>query len=472
MDITQYTNRLKQFRESLYQNFSNQADTVIELVDAMCSTPEARSVAEYSLSPYFRRSYSMLYKAIEGMALEPTWLAQQLNPYLPRPKTRPFWLLMVDVTPTPRPYAYTLEDRGMVYQPEVVKDKLPVTIGHQYSTVALGLEAEVGITASWVLPLMTVRVATDQDKELVGMAQIERLLKDEKLPFGKELTVEVADSSYSKPESLYAHRQYPHVVTIVRSRGNRTYYRKYVPSDEAEEAPGKGHPTWYGERFALADAETWPAPDETLRLPETSRRGKVYTVEIQAWHTMVMTGKTKPEKLPMHECPFTLVQIVRYDKEGKPAFKKPLWLIVMGDRRGELSLAPIVEAYAARFDLEHFFRFGKQKLLMVAFQTPEVAHEENWFQLTHIAYAQLWMARHLVHGLPRPWERNLPAMKQRLISPTLVQRDFGRIIRHFGTPARPPKPRSISLGRPKGTILPKRTRHPVVVKGKIAASTA
>lgn len=472
MDITLYTNSLEQFRTSLYQNFTNQADTLMELVDAMCSKPEARTVVEYSLSPYFRRSYSMLYKAIEGMEWEPRWLAEQLNPYLPRPKAWPFWLLMVDVTPTPRPYAYTLEDRGMVYQPEVVKGKLPVTIGHQYSTVALGLEPEAGLSASWVLPLMTKRVATDQDKELVGMDQIEQMLKDEQLPFGKELTVEVADSSYSKPESLYAHRKYPTVVTIARSRGNRTYYDKYVPSEEAQAEPGQGHPTGYGECFSLADAQTWREPEETLTFPETSRRGKAYTVEVQAWHNMLMTGKTKPEKLPMHECPFTLVRIVRYDKEGNPAFKKPLWLIVMGDRRAELSLAHIFEAYAARFDIEHFFRFGKQKLLMVAFQTPEVEREENWFQLTHLAYVQLWMARHLVHALPRPWERNLPAMKRRLISPTLVQRDFGRIIRHFGTPAKPPKPRNISLGRPTGTVLPKRTRHPVVVKGKSDASTA
>ena len=414
----------------------------------------------------------MLYKAIEGMKLEPLWLAHQLNRYLPRPKAWPFWLLMVDVTPNPRPYASTLKDRGMVYQPEVVKDKLPVTIGHQYSTVALGLEAEGGISASWVLPLMTVRVASDQDKELVGMEQIEKLLKDEKLPFGQELTVEVADSSYSKPESLHAHRKYPNVVTLARSRGNRTYYRKYVPCAEAQEEPGKGHPTWYGERFSLSEVETWHAPDETLSFPETSQRGKAYTVVVQAWHNMLMTGKTKPVKLPMQECPFTLVRIVRYDKDGKPAFKKPLWLIVMGARREELTLVHLYEAYAARFDLEHFFRFGKQELLMVAFQTPEVEREENWFQLTHIAYAQLWMARQLVHCLPRPWERNLPAMQQRHISPTLVQRDFARIIRHFGTPARPPKPRNISQGRPKGTICPKRTRHPVVVKGKIDASTA
>jgi len=470
MDITLYTDPLSQFRDSLYQNFNNQADTLMELVDAICSQPEARSVAEYSLSPYFRRSYSMLYKAIDGMGLDRMWLAQQLSPYLPRPKAWPFWLLMVDVTPNPRPYAYTLEDRGMVYQPEVVKGKLPVTIGHQYSTVALGLEAEAGITSSWVLPLMTERVATDQDKELVGMEQIERLLVDEKLPFGQELTVEVADSSYSKPQSLYAHRKYPNVVTIVRSRGNRTYYHQYVPSAAEPAAPGQGHPTWYGEPFSLADAETWTEPDASWTFQETSRRGKVYTVEVQAWHNMLMRGKTKPQKLPMHECPFTLVRIVRYDQEGHPAFKEPLWLIVMGDRRAELSLKHIYDAYDARFDMEHFFRFGKQKLLMVAFQTPEVAHEENWFQLTHIAYAQLWMARHLVRCLPRPWERNLPAMKQRLISPTLVQRDFDRIIRHFGTPARPPKLRIISPGRPKGVILPKRTRHKVVVKGQIAVA--
>jgi hypothetical protein len=472
MDITLYSDPLKQFRNGLYQNFNNQADTLMELVDAIDSTPEARSIAEYSLSPHFRRSYSMLYKAVEEMKLEPLWLAQQLKPYLPRAKRWPFWLLLVDVTPNPRPYAYTLADRGMVYQPEVVKDKLPVTIGHQYSTVALGLEAEAGLSASWVLPLMSERVATNQNKEGVGMKQIGKLLADEKLPFGQELTVEVGDSSYSKPQSLYAHRNYPNVVTIARSRSNRTYRQQYVPGEEAQAESVKGHPTWYGERFSLADAKTWREPDETLTFQETSRRGKTYTVEIQAWHNLLMSGKTKPVKLPMHECPFTLVRIVRYDKDGKPAFRQPLWLIVMGERRAELTLAHIYEAYAARFNLEHFFRFGKQKLLMVAFQTPDVAREEKWFQLTHIAYAQLWMARHLVRCLPRPWERNLPAMQQRLSSPTLVQRDFDRIIHHLGTPARPPKPRNNSPGRRKGTILPKRTRHPVVVKHKIVAPTA
>jgi len=423
-------------------------------------------VVEYSLGASYRRSYSTIFKGIDEMEMEPLWLSNRLGPYLPQPQKWPFWLLIADVTSAPRPYAHTLADRGMVYQPEVVKDKLPVTIGHQYSTVALGLEPEAGVSSSWVLPLLTQRVSTAEDKEMVGGGQIERLLKDPKLPFGQELTVEVVDSSYSKPAYLYAHSKYPHLVTVVRVRGNRTFYQQHIPTVEELEKASQGHPTWYGERFSLSDSETWTEADETLTLWETSRRGKRYRVEIHSWHNLLMRGKQEPVRLPMHEHPFTLVRIVRYDEDGNQAFKHPLWLIVMGQRRQELSLTHIHQAYLCRFDIEHFWRFGKQNLLMVDFQTPEVSREEHWWQLTHIAYAQLWMARYLADALPRPWERNLPVMRRRLISPTLVQRDFARIIRQLGTPAQPPKRRGISPGRRKGTKLPKRLRQKVVVKGK------
>jgi hypothetical protein len=462
MDIAQHTTNLEQFRNTLYQNLNNRADTLMDLLDAMSSVPDAKSVVEYSLAACFPRSYSSIFKAVNEMNLGEMWLPHQMEPYLPRPKCRPFWLLMVDVTPISRQYAHTLADRGMVYQPEAVKGKLPVTIGHQYSTVVLGLESEA--EASWVLPLLTKRVATAEDKEMVGAGQIEMLLKDEKLPFGQELTVEVGDSSYSKPAFLHAHRKFPNLVTLARVRGNRTFYHPYVPTEEEMENPLPGHPTWYGKRFSLSDSETWSEPDESHTQWETSRRGKVYRVEIQLWHNLLMKGKNKPERLSMHEHAFTLVRIVRYDEEGNQAFQHPLWLIVMGQRRHELTLEHIHQAYASRFDEEHFFRFGKQKLLLADFQTPEVKREENWWRLVHIAYAQLWMARHVADALPRPWERLLPAMKQRLISPTLVQRDFARIIRQLGTPAHLPKPRGISPGRRKGMKLPKRPRQKVVVK--------
>jgi hypothetical protein len=184
---------------------------------------------------------------------------------------------------------------------------------------------------------------------------------------------------------------------------------------------------------------------------------------------MLMRGN---RAAPMHQHPFTLVRITRYDEAGQPAFKRPLWLVVMGDRRDELSLLQIYLAYQTRFDLEHFFRFGKQKLRLTRFQTPEVEREEKWWLLNHLAFAQLWLARHLTVALPRPWERYLPAMKNRLISPTLVQRGFARIIRQLGTPAQSPKPRNISSGRALGVKLPQRPRQPVVVKRKLRTATA
>lgn len=68
------------------------------------------------------------------------------------------------------------------------------------------------------------------------------------------------------------------------------------------------------------------------------RRGKVYRVEIKVWHNLLMTGETKPKKLPMHQHPFSLLRIVRYDQQGNPLFKHPLWLIVVGKRRHDLTL--------------------------------------------------------------------------------------------------------------------------------------
>jgi len=108
---------LAQFRQQLYQNFTNRADTLMELVDALCSTPSARSVVEYSLSPCFRRSYSTLFKALDEWVWDTTTLARLLAPFLPRPSKRSFWLLGVDVTPQPRPFAQTLPDRSLVSRP-------------------------------------------------------------------------------------------------------------------------------------------------------------------------------------------------------------------------------------------------------------------------------------------------------------------------------------------------------------------
>jgi hypothetical protein len=465
MTTKPYTIELEQFRQQLYQNFDNRADTLMELVDAICSNPDARSVVECSLTPCFRRSYSTIFKAINEMRWDELHIARLVAPHLPPPRSRPYWLLGSDVTPQPRQFAHTLADRGMVHQPNAIKGNKPVTVGHQYATTAMLPEAEVGVSPSWVVPLMTRRVRTSEDKELVGSEQINALLQDPTLPFGDSFCVDVADSSYSKPACLHSKRQHTKLVSITRLRGTRVLYRQFVP-DPAATRSGGGRPKRYGERFALGEPGAWHPPDEVVTILEKSRRGKQYRVEIKAWHNMLMPGKNKPERIPMYRYPFTLVQVVRYDDKGNLVCKRPLWLLAIGEYRYALSAQEIYKGYGQRYDLEHFFRFGKQKMLLDSFQTPEDVREETWWQLVHLAYAQLWMARQVAFCLPKPWERNLPAMKNQLLSPTLVQRDFGRIIRQIGTPAQPPKPRFISSGRPKGMKLPPRPRQKVVVKSQ------
>lgn len=466
MNHNEHVTQLKQFRQEVYQNFNKRADTLMNLLDALSSNTIGQSVVELTLNPAFKRDYSSLYVALDEWEpdKEKKALAQLAGPYLPKPEQCSYWLLGTDVTPQPRPHAKTLEDRGYVHQPNPIKSNKPITIGHAYSTVVLFPEEESEHGPVWAVPLSTERVKSSEDKEVVGAGQVETLLEDETLPFYNQFCVETEDSSYCKPAFLEKNRKKPNLVTIVRARGTRTFYQQ--PSDLIIHE-GAGHPTWYGAPFSLSDESTWHAPDATATTTMISLSKKEYQVKIEAWNDMLMHGERKPVVLPMHEHPFTLVRIRLFNAKGELAFQRPLWLIVMGNRRGELTLLDIFHAYQRRYDIEHFFRFGKQRLLLDRYQTPVTEREEKWWQMANLAYLQLWVARPVAQSVPRPWETtpSSDAPKQPL-SATHVQRDFGRIIRLFGTPAADPKPRGISRGRSKGTVLTPRPRPAVVYKGK------
>ena len=480
MDIQETISQLKQFRQELYEAFDLRADALMELIDALSSTPHARSVVELSLSSFFRREYSSVHDAIaclfqpsgpeqtdeERRAFEQKWV-RLIAPYLPEPEKRKFWLLGTDVVPIPRPFAHTLADRTFVHQPNTVKGNKPIAIGHEYSHLVCLPEKTHAGDPPWAVPMIVRRVHSDEKATGVGAEQIDALMKDKTLPFHDQFCVHVADSVYSAVTYLgpVAVQRHNNLVNVVRVRGNRVFYRQIPP---VEEKRPKGHPTWYGERFDLQDPSTWGEPDVVEEDTFTTRKGCVYRVQLEGWRNLLMTGK---QDLPMHRHPFTLIRVQVLDKQGNPVFKHTLWLIVIGERRNELSLVEAYEAYGQRYDMEHYFRFGKQRLLMVAYQTPDVEHEENWMQIVALTMMQLWLARDLAEAMLRPWERYLPEAERETASPSIVQRDFGRIIRQIGTPAEPPKPRGNSLGRVKGHQQPRRKHHPVIKKNK-KASTA
>jgi hypothetical protein len=467
--------QLKEFRQDMYDNVLRRVDASMDLLDALTANTTARSVVELSLNGPFRRGYGSVYTAIGGFFQPDVFQKIEdqrriydkrvmglLAPYLPVPKQRPFWLFGLDVTPAPRPFARTLEDRSFVHQPNTIWGNKPIAIGHQYSTLALLPEKTGPQAPPWVVPLTTRRVDSAKTGTEVGVQQVEDLLSDETLPFAQDLCVEVADGAYSNVSFLgpITDMHPDNLVTISRLRGNRTLYR---PAPPVAKKPGKrGRHPWYGQAFKLKDETTWEPPDEEIEVSYITPRGRHYRVQIKAWQNLLMRGT---KDYDMHQQFFTLIRCRVFNEKDEQVFQRPLWLLVMGARREDLSLIEVWQAYRQRYDLEHFFRFGKQRLLMNAYQTPEVEHEENWWQMVQLAYVQLWMARSLAQGLPNPWERYLTYPNTEVSSPSATQRDFGRILQQIGTPAKAPKPRGKSPGRAPGHRLEPRQRHPVIKKG-------
>jgi hypothetical protein len=470
--LEKYLTRIIRFRQGLYELLPRRADAILDLVDAWTGNTRARSPVELSLSPLFRREYGSVYDAIDNLFVPSTpeaaaterraheqGLLRLIASTLPPP--RRFWLLGIDKTPAPRRFAVTLPDRAFVYQPPTLRGNKPVTIGHDYSTLAALPEKAVPATPPWLIPLLVRRVTSAETAISVAVEQITAVMTDQPLPFHDDLCVQVEDSSYSGVTFLGPVAQLPHWVTLVRLPGNRKVSHSPEPVPDVQ--PAAGHPTWYGQRFVLADPPTGGPPDVVAQTPFTTRRGQTYTVQLQGWYPMLRRGA---EGIRMHEHPFTLVRAHVVDAASGTVYQRDLWLIAIGQRRGELSLLEIREASGQRYDLEHFFRLGKQRLLLTACPTSDDRREENWWQIVQLAYGQLWLAQPLAEALPRPWERYLPSALKGTTSPAAVQRDFERIIRRIGTPARAPKRRGNPPGRARGVRLTPRKRHPVVRKGQ------
>lgn len=475
MAIIKNCEDIEGFRQRIYESFEHRPDAIMELLDALTSNQNARSVVELSLSAHFHRQYSSVFDAIDNylFADNPDELTKARRvreahlmaitaPHLPPPIMRHFWLFALDATSIARQYAATLADKTYVYQPNSIAGNKPVTIGHKYETIVY-LPDKGPFDPPWVVPMNIRRIASHESETQVAAELAANLFADQALPWvsSNDLVVTVGDGKYGTVPYLSPLAQYPNSVNATRIRANRVLYRLPKPVDPTKRK--RGRPRRYGERFSLKDQTTWGEPDEQEELSWTSSRGKSYRVVIQCWNDLIMRGK---QDMPMHENPLRLFNISIFKQNGELLFKRPMWLIAIGDRRGELSLSEVWQAYKQRYDIEHFFRFGKQNLLMADFETNEVEHSENWMSLVQLAYTQLFMAREIAISLPRPWERYLPVKNISVVNPTQTQRDFSRIIDEIGTPAKAPKVRGKSTGRKKCSIWNKKTRKPVIRKGK------
>jgi hypothetical protein len=456
------TEKLKSLRNSIYNNFPARRDANMNLLDALSSYGHrCKAVVELSESPYFERQYSSITDGIADGLTKAKWSQIMKDVYTTTQGQQDRVLFITDCTPNPRASAKAVADRSITHSPNPAPGNKPICEGHQYSVVAMIPECSEAQEKHWLVPLSTERVPSNKKGNEVGMHQIKNCI--EHLELDDKFVISIGDSLYGTPACREIVAEKENWAHLFRLNSTRNIY---APADNSEHA--SGNKKRYGDVMKLNNDVTHSKPDETDQKTIVTRRGKKHTVTIQLWRDRIFRGSTQ---FKGYEHPITLLKMTITDETGKPVYKHPLWLGIAGKRRNEITATEAYDYYAGRYDIEYFFRFGKNNLLMDVYQTPDVAHEEDWWRLGTLAYTQLYLARKDLMLLPKKWERYLPSYQAeggtaKIATPSQAQRAFYRVLDAIKTPAKECRQRGNPKGRKKGETQPKRKRHKTIFKTK------
>ena len=430
------------FRHKLRGIFPRRADALFELIDALLLTLDPRSPVELSRSPAFRRRFSMVYDALQHGQVEPEQAQQLLAEAEPSEALTIAGCAVygVDTTVDLRPDAETLPDRSKVYS-TCQKKAVP---GHQYSW----LGRIVSQAPAWFAPRDAERVATSTTPAAVAARQVLRLAAT--LVGVGMLSVVAADSGYAKAPFLAAFVGLTSLCVLVRLPCNRVLYgAPPAPAinPKTSKRAKKGRPPVHGAKFRL---KTPPAPERQVEFPLPLGKG---SVRVCAW-----------SQLHFKEVPClvgTVVRVEFFTPAGQPKYRRPLWLFWSGP--SSVPLEALCQMYLARFGIEHFFRFAKQRLGLLCAKSPTLRACENWMWVVALAYTQLLLARTLVQAAPRPWDKSRRDPQSPLTAGQ-VQRAWPIFSLSLGTPASAPHPSGKAPGRAAGFHPHPRPRQPVVYK--------
>lgn len=464
------------------------------LVMALASNSTSNSVTDLSRSPCYHYQYSSICDSIHGLYrcleeeieqgkyvevrqyLEEVLLSLKSD-YFADKFDDSFYLINTDETPIIRPHSPTLRDRGYVHVPnERVKGNRPVDIGYSYSVVGLSARRPLygAVEPAWNLPLSTRRVPTDVVKGTFTAEQVMDLLNSRHSPLHKELAVNVLDRQYGTPEYVVGTHDHDKLINIIRLKSNRNVWRQLTPEQVEQRRQSnedkRGANAVYGEQYKLNQSGEWEIDaNEKVEFGVQLGSGKRAIVRMKGYNDMLIRSKRGKS---MKDKPFRLISIQLIDPlTNKLIFKRKMWLAIWGKKRMQLTLEQIYWSYRNRFDIEHYFRFGKQRLLMDSYQTPDVQHQDNWMEIVGLAYWLLWVASKEARPCVYKWQKYDPYYKNRVKydlppTPSEVQRQLPFIILSFEQDPFIPKVDIKSEGRKKAQVQPKRKRHKVVYKGR------
>jgi hypothetical protein len=451
-------------------------------VEALAHASKPTTIVELSQETPFQRSYSVINKVLDEFGAESliikiinegkiakivkkidhTTLSKITKPIsnlffetLPQETNRKFRLFALDATSNPRIHAHTLDDRSYVHQANQIG--IPVTVGLEASVLTYLPEYSTE-EANWQLPVSLERISTDTTACKVAKTQLQLLA--ESTPAHSLLTVIVVDCAYGNLEP-YSEDQ----VVIARGRTDRQG-RRPAKNDHTTVHKRRGRPCKYTPGIIRFIEDMPPGTeggsDEEYEYEDTIKHKRV-DVLINRWNDVYVEGHSE------------LVDVVKVEIFNKQDYTKtlfpPLLLILSGKRRREITALDAYQSYRRRFDIEHFFRFVKQKLLFCAYQTPELDHQISWWWFCCTAYWLLYHVRHIGQGSTRPWHTKRDSTKP--AGPGEVKRLFAtRIFPVLGSPTLPPIKREKSRGRQLGMCFSKRERKKVVKKSKMRRKAA
>lgn len=468
--ITQHAVNLKKFREKLYRLFVKRNDAVMNLLDALTAHGhEQKSIVQLSECPEFERQYSSITDAIsDGLTQAPWKKIMRLHyRYGRMQEDESAHRFILDCTSNARPFASKLADRMITHSPNPAPGNKPICVGHPYSVLTLLPHDRIAENKHWLVPMLVQRVTSRQKGHEVGMEQLTDCM--EELGLTDKLCISLGDSLYGTQFCRESAAKHENLVHIFRLNSARNIYLQPSQHDVKE----KGRHKEFGEKMKLNEQANLVPPDREDCLEWVTAKGKKLWVTLRCWDNSLLRGS---RKFRASQHPFNLIQIIARNSAGENVFKRPLWLAVLGKRRHEISLNASYIHYKARYDIEHFFRFGKSKLLMDKYQTPDVEHEAHWWNLCLTAYMLLFLGKEIVPKIPKAWERYLPEYKQievkkTVATPTQTQRGYGALLKTIGTPAKECVVRGIACGRSMNETQIKRTCHPIIFKNQPASST-
>jgi len=390
-----------------------------------------------------------------------------------------YQLFQGDTTSTFHSYSRCLEDRGYVYNAmEQISFQKKIKIGYRYSYINISGRSTLA-SPHWSMPCSIERVKTSQTSEGVLLNQLISIFNRGYFSETK-LNVLVLDSGYGTPKYLgkvgeLNEEIHNNLVSIVALRRGRRVWASYQG-----EYKGCGSPQVYGTQYYLKDETTFCETRDKIGLGTTqavqtvckdytNSKNKTYKIELSLWTSMKLRTS---DGVDMKKVEFSLVRVRQIDPQTGEIKGRPLWLSVHGKRKEEIALWDVFRLYKCRFDIEHYFRFGKQKLLLNDYQTPEVEHYNTWHQVVAIAYWFLFAASKDVQYTCMPWEKKASnneqnsLLKQERKSPCQTKKAMELFIATFENLVTIPKSRNKGKGRQEDAEPSKRKPHKVVRKGK------